>query len=501
MIPNTPSRYDDDPDEPEDEDAVVRRVIPPDVLERGLIGICLVSDHMPGEVPFLRPEHFFSTTARAAWQGLIDMDAMGCIGDIPTLAEHLDRTAHVSDVNWETWLARSIGMEYPILPFNFEHDARTLLDYAQRRQHIRDLQQQIHELADLTVPLADSGLVSMKGVVHTLAEAYEPIPLTNWLVEKIIAPGMVVLVYGQPATKKTYSMFWLGACSANEKDWLGFKTRKASVLYVDQESAEPRIRRRVRECQNGVGGDQTAPIVWVTMQGYKLSNKADIAKIQQIKREHHVELIIIDSLSKHTAGDENSAADMAKEMDGLRELSTNPDAAVIAIHHSLKSASDEFRGSSSIEASVDMMICVESEEGSAYVNYTMKKNRDGELIKWTARAHWVRLEGEPEKDQFYMERVEGRKEEADSSEEEASKTGARDYVIRYLREHGESELQAIMSAAQGCSGDSAKNAVYALVRLAKVQKVSSGRYTLVTEATLERNKLNQGSNSNSNSTP
>jgi hypothetical protein len=454
-----------------------QNLIPSKRLEQGVIADCIIADHMPGEVPFLRPEHFYTETDRAAWQGLIELEALGCKGDVETLINHLKRTAHVKDVDWGYHIPHICNDDFPLNQFNFEHDARELYDYALRRQRVRELEQQEGELArqardlfDVTVPLPESGLDTTADDVHSAAEAFEDLPPVEWLVHKIFAPGSVVLLYGKPGTKKTYSMMHLQACLAPGRDFHGFATRQANSLLLDQESGHLRIQQRMRECLNGVGGDKTALIYWLTMKGYKLSNPAHVTKIIEHCRKHHIKILIVDSLSKHSVGDENSAGEMAKEMEGARRIATETGAVVILIHHSKKEG-EEFRGSSAIEGSVDVMIRVESEQGSPFIHFKMEKNRDGELLEWWAKADWFTDEDAPGNNRFTMERVEGKREQG-GEKREPTLNQAEQYIVQYLREHGECTRAEIMKGADPTKQRSVSNGLYALLGKGMVMRAN-----------------------------
>jgi hypothetical protein len=61
---------------------------------------------------------------------------------------------------------------------------------------------------------------------------------------------------------------------------------------------------------------------------------------------------------------------------------------------------------------------------------------------------------------------------ADAPEKTKPLSKSQEYVIRYLTEHGASELKAIKGAADVCSPAAAKNAVYILADMRKIYRTN-----------------------------
>jgi hypothetical protein len=67
----------------------------------------------------------------------------------------------------------------------------------------------------------------------------------------LITKGSVNLLVGEGGSKKTWAALWMAVCVATGKNFLGFPTRQTSVLIVDEESGERRLKRRLLETLNG----------------------------------------------------------------------------------------------------------------------------------------------------------------------------------------------------------------------------------------------------------
>ena len=120
----------------------------------------------------------------------------------------------------------------------------------------------------------------------------------------------------------------------------------------------------------------------------------------------------------------------------------------IVIHHSNKNGG--FRGTSAIKGSVDLLIKVESKNGSNIIEFSSEKNRDGEPIRWSAKANWVNG-GE----QFYLTTIE-------NSYITNNLCSSKQYVLKYLRDHGPSSVSTIEDAVDTCTKDAARQAIYTL---------------------------------------
>ena len=165
-------------------------------------------------------------------------------------------------------------------------------------------------------------------------------------------------------------------------------------------------------------------------------------------------LAIIDALADVMDGDQNSKKDTQPVFTALRRIVEKTQAAIIVIHHSNKSGG--YRGSSAIKGALDLMIKIISEDGSEWIDFKSEKARDSVAVKFSAIASWT-------PDQFYLKAAEDKEFTKPLSKSQK-------YVIRYLEEHGASPLPDIMGAADSCSPNSARQAVYALVEMKRVYR-------------------------------
>ena len=159
----------------------------------------------------------------------------------------------------------------------------------------------------------------------------------------------------------------------------------AYVAGEAKQSTEDRLALWAQEY--GQQGDNPAPLE--IFRRVDLSNpatvKAFMRELQAIEREANCKfgLIIVDTFSSNTGGDENEGKDMKPVMAHLVDLAVGLDLCVVALHHPTQKAADgdapmRISGSHKITGTVDNELKIER-KGNAYVLSSGKKNRDSRL--------------------------------------------------------------------------------------------------------------------------
>jgi len=199
-----------------------------------------------------------------------------------------------------------------------------------------------------------------------------------------------------------------------------------------------------------------------------LDDKTDPVILQTLIEGIGAKLVIIDALTDILSGDENSKEDTQPVFTQLRRIADRTGAAIILIHHCNRAGG--YRGSSAIKGAVDLMVKVESEDGQNIINFFTEKNRDGDPQKWAALATWLEQE-----ETFTLRRLEM------TIEPHYSKSQV--YVLGFLADkEGTATLTEIMGAADSCSPNAARQAVYSLVSLGKVYRTNPAASGQGTEA-------------------
>lgn len=302
-------------------------------------------------------------------------------------------------------------------------------------------------------------------MLHTAAEALEPQSPIEWVVERLFAKGSVAMVVGDPGSKKTYSMIDLAVCVAMGIPWLGFSTKKAPLLLIDEESGLRRINQRLGDVMRGHGADGSIPIHYVSLarfnlrsQSGRICNSTDLSILEEKIQETRAEMVIIDALADIMPGaDENAVKDVQPIFMGLRQVADDTQSAIIVIHHANKGG--DYRGSSAILGALDIMVRVQSEPDSPNIDYKVTKHRDGKPENFAGVANFGVENFTLSSSQF-------------TRRNELSKSQL--YVLLYLMKNGNSSISHITSHADKCSDASARKAVYSLANLGLVYRTDGG---------------------------
>lgn len=228
-------------------------------------------------------------------------------------------------------------------------------------------------------------------VVHWANEALIPQPDPDWVIEGIFAKPAVVMWYGDSGSKKSYVQFHQGLAIALGTQWLAFPVIQQTVLIVDEENGEYRMRKRLSEILHGMGVDNNytdkIPLAWICDAHWNFMDENDCEALAKEIVKCKAGLVLIDSfVDVLRGGDENSSKDTHRILQGIRDVSRAAHCVISIIHHTNKKGG--FRGSSNIKGELDYMIEVESEIKSPNINFRMEKNRDGLPISFSAVAAW-----------------------------------------------------------------------------------------------------------------
>lgn len=169
-----------------------------------------------------------------------------------------------------------------------------------------------------------------------------------WVVHGYAARGEVMLLGGPPKAGKSTFLADLACHVAGGIGYIGQRVQEAPVLWIDLEQHPRRTAALFRRLQ----GDGL-PL--------HISSERPIRfDLQAYIQEHGIGLVVIDSLSKFWAvEDENDAVQVTAAIEEIRHLALVTDAAIVLIDHTRKSGGEDgtdIRGSGAKTASVDIAV-------------------------------------------------------------------------------------------------------------------------------------------------
>ncbi len=196
------------------------------------------------------------------------------------------------------------------------------------------------------------------------------VPPLEWTCEQFLAMGSITLLSGLAGVGKTWWGLALSKAILHSTDFLGRVTSRRKVIYCDRDNPICVIKGRLELLQFQESPDfhywglhcEPPPPMLEEPQQY-----VDLAQMDP----HPV--FIFDSLVRfHNAENENSASAMAPVMRQLRKIAS-AGAAVLVLHHRGKSEDNQYRGSSDIQAAVDLSLMMDGDAEQMRLETT--KNR------------------------------------------------------------------------------------------------------------------------------
>ena len=424
-------------------------------LEKAALGAVLIDERALAEVAtILEPSDFYDLRHAAIYRAALDLWKRGVILDALTICAALKQDEDGVDPTYILELINATPTSLNALEY-----ARHVKRLANRRRKRADGLQLANEANDLSVPDLDGEMpVRARYEVHNALDALTPRPPVEWIVNGLIYKKSVTVIYGDGGTKKTWSAMHLAACVACGAPWGDFATQKSRVLFIDEENGDDEIAGRAGYCIRGALGDAGAELFYISLAAFHLDDPADELLMTKEIANLKVELVILDALADLTTGDENSKQDTQPVFNALRRIAEKTGAAILVIHHANKNGGH--RGSSVIKDAPDILLQVTSDNDSDLITFKTEKNRRGKAMQFAMRATW-------EMDSFYLTG-------AEACQKKKGLNKAQEYVLRYLKENGPSALINIINAADTCSPEAARKAVYNLARLQLIQRTNPG---------------------------
>lgn len=295
--------------------------------------------------------------------------------------------------------------------------------------------------------------------ILSAVDALQPQPPIEWIVDGLISAGSVNVFYGEGGSKKTWALLDMGICIARGEDWLNFKTQAGSVLVIDEESGQRRIKLRIGDVLRGHNADSSTPIHCVSLAEFDFGDPNDIGELYNLIINTKARLVIIDALADVMPGrDENAVKDVQPIFLSLRRIAEETQAAMVIIHHANKGGN--YRGSTAIKGAVDLLLSVESKTGKNEITFKTEKARDTIASSFAASANFMT-------EKFWLI-------PSTTTPTLGIFSKGQRYVLRYLLANGESSMKDIMDKADSCNTTAAKNGVYELAEKGLVKRVNDG---------------------------
>jgi len=196
----------------------------------------------------------------------------------------------------------------------------------------------------------------------------------KWVCKGVLPAEGVAAFYGAPGSAKTFLVLDLLAAIGEAREWFGYRTTSAPVVYLGLEG-EAGLSQRLRAYLSRWPLPDRMRFV---VNPWDVREATD--RLQLIRSILDAGMaggvLAIDTLNRSAPGsDENSSQDMGNVIAGLREVQAALGGLVLAVHHSGKDSSRGLRGHSSLLGTLDAAIEVKRDGEKR--SWLLAKSKDG----------------------------------------------------------------------------------------------------------------------------
>lgn len=218
----------------------------------------------------------------------------------------------------------------------------------------------------------------------------------QWLIDGLIPAESFGVFFGEPGCGKSFTMVDAACSVASGTPWQGLDTGdEGVVIYISAEGGNGmRFRKRAWEQKRGV----RAPLMRVLPMTTIMDDPKDVGLLSQVLREYTrqkgvaIKMLIVDTLNRSMAGNENDNSDMANFIRGCEQIQQEQRCGVVVVHHSGKDAEKGARGASALKAATDFEVMVAKKEDIITVSHT--RSKDTEPLKPVlCKAEVVTIDG------------------------------------------------------------------------------------------------------------
>lgn len=230
-----------------------------------------------------------------------------------------------------------------------------------------------------------------------------PAPI-KWIVKKWLQSDSLMMIHGPSGSGKTFIVLdWCLRLAAGMEDWHGHKVRPCPVVYLAGEGHHG-VKGRMAAWRHHHAPGASLKAIHVSRSGCDLNTPAGLQKVLTQIRElpEPPGLVVVDTLHRFLAGDENSAEDAKTMLDACAVVQSTFGCSVLLVHHTGVSEESQHRarGSSAWRGALDIEISVQPGKGAIAV--TQRKSKDAELaqdifveLQAVVIPGWIDEDGEP----------------------------------------------------------------------------------------------------------
>ena len=166
-------------------------------------------------------------------------------------------------------------------------------------------------------------------------------PAPKWLIPDILPQGLAILA-GKPKTGKSWLCMQLAIAVGSGGKFMGIEVEKGKVLYIALEDSNARLQDRMLKQrwprQNNVRV--------ITHEEYSQLiggiEKGGNHKLSDIIKTQNYDLVVLDTLTRATDGDQMKPQDMKNALDVLQATAVQENCCILVIDHMPKLSGSEY---------------------------------------------------------------------------------------------------------------------------------------------------------------
>jgi len=227
--------------------------------------------------------------------------------------------------------------------------------------------------------------------ILTIKSSRDAQPLLRWLhqipdtepeflVDGMIERGSLTMIFGKPASGKSFLAVDLAASIATGRAFQGLKTQKGDVVYIAGEGYRG-LKRRFNAWSKYHDVSPEEIRVMISRSAVDYSDREAAQELENELLKAKAEglspiLLIIDTLARNHSGDENSNSEMGKFISVIDQFNVKFDCATLIVHHSGHGESERARGASALRGALDTEFSCKKDRSTVVISCTKMKDAE-----------------------------------------------------------------------------------------------------------------------------
>ena len=210
----------------------------------------------------------------------------------------------------------------------------------------------------------------------------QPAPI-KWLIKGWVQDDSLIMVHGPSGCGKSFLVLdWCLRIATEKSDWMGQRVSGGDVVYLAGEGHHG-FRSRLAAWKKENGG--TFNNFYMSRSGCDLNKPEGLQRVYDAlqKLERPPRIVVVDTLHRFMAGDENSAQDAKTMLDACNAIMRDFGCTVILVHHTgvNEEAQHRARGSSAWRGALDIEVSVVGGKEDKPMEIIQRKAKDSEMAE------------------------------------------------------------------------------------------------------------------------